>query len=161
MLCTALSSSTMMPLRDPRLSAMPCPRYLSPASVASQISATVFALPTSSTVIMFEGCLPLVPIIRVLIKQLLAISFWPLACLLLQALWLCPSLASETHNHKNRCPVIYPTTKLPHLLNSLPLRSLRLLRWILLRFCYFRLRFCAYWFQRRLFPTSVIHVHKW
>src|SRR6185437_1259940 len=116
MLCTALSSSTMMPLREPRLSAIPCPRYRKPASVASQISATVLALPTSSTVIMFEGYLPLLPIIRVLIKQLLATSFWPLALSLdCKPLAIALHLLAKLTNRKskNRVPVIYPITKLP------------------------------------------------
>src|ERR1700704_3846093 len=53
----------------------------------------------------------------VLIKQLLAISFWPLALSLDCKPFGCsPSLARETHKSqitKIGCPVIYPITKLP------------------------------------------------
>src|SRR5579872_4958125 len=50
MAATALSKSTITPLRDPRDSAVPWPRYRNPLSVTSTMSAHVFALPTSIAV---------------------------------------------------------------------------------------------------------------
>src|SRR5216684_6720100 len=60
MLRTALSSSVIRPLRRPRDSLMPCPRYRRPCSLISATRTQVLALPTSMAVMKLGGWLGMV-----------------------------------------------------------------------------------------------------
>src|SRR6266852_1362234 len=60
MLRTALSSSVIRPLRRPRDSLMPCPRYRIPCSLISATRTQVLALPTSMAVMKLGGWLGMV-----------------------------------------------------------------------------------------------------
>src|SRR5581483_265999 len=58
---TAFSRSTISPLREPRDSAMPCPRYRRPPSVTSTTSTEVLALPRSIALSRLLFSLPMDP----------------------------------------------------------------------------------------------------